>query len=324
VAWPWALALALQARMGWPLPGTDAAWHPRRVLRLLVALALELALVRRAPLGLRIWRARRCRPPAERDLPFGSQGLSVDLVRAPLAEAAPVVLFVYGGAWGQGSRTLYTLLAERVAALGALVVVPDYTLWPRGDAARMVADLDEAMDWVAAHAAAHGGDPRRVVLMGHSAGAHLLLLWLLRHPARAAAVQAFVGLAGPYDIGVHFRHEQQRGVESLSPMHRVMGHTQAAFEACSPAWLVAQPEVQVPALPYLLLHGEADGTVPCASTLQLGAALAGRGAHVTTQTLPGVGHSQLVVDWMQPGPATDALEAVLRRALARPGPADPR
>ncbi len=69
----------------------------------------------------------------------------------------PVVLFVYGGAWGSGTKTMYGLLANTLAEAGCVVVVPDYTLHPHGCVEEMVRDLEAALRWTVAHAPRYGG-----------------------------------------------------------------------------------------------------------------------------------------------------------------------
>lgn len=159
----------------------------------------------------------------------------------------PVVVFVHGGAWSQGSRQLFALMGRRLRdQLGAVVVVPGYRTWPRGDVAAQARDVGAALRWVREHAETWGGDPRRVVLVGHSSGAHLCATHLLtrgssgettsgasrssrsssrssRGDVCAGTVRAFVGLCGVYDVGAHYAHEQRRGVHEVSAMKAAAG-----------------------------------------------------------------------------------------------------
>lgn len=121
----------------------------------------------------------------------------------------PVVIFFYGGRWRSGSRRQYRLLARVLAAPGRVVVLPDYRLYPEVRFPTFVQDAQAALAWAGAHASEYGGDPRRVFLIGHSAGAHLASLAALggvtaSEPANGerhqVAVAGVVGLAGPYDL----------------------------------------------------------------------------------------------------------------------------
>jgi acetyl esterase/lipase len=113
----------------------------------------------------------------------------------------PVIVFFYGGSWQSGDRTGYGFAGRALAAQGFLVAIPDYRLVPEVHYPDFLVDSAAAVKWVRANAARFGGDPDRIVLAGHSAGAYnaaMLSLdprWL--GPDRAA-VRGFAGIAGPY------------------------------------------------------------------------------------------------------------------------------
>ena len=140
--------------------------------------------------------------PAER------QRLDIYRPRGATAAPLPVVVFFYGGSWRSGSRRHYRLLAHILAGPGRVVVVPDYRLYPEVRFPAFIQDAQAVLAWVAEHIDAHGGDPRRIVPIGHSAGAHLASLAALGGiPASESAdalpqvpIAGVVGLAGPYDL----------------------------------------------------------------------------------------------------------------------------
>ncbi|MDP8912885.1 MAG: alpha/beta hydrolase, partial [Pseudomonadota bacterium] len=119
--------------------------------------------------------------------------------RSPL----PVILFLYGGSWQSGMREGYGFAGRALAARGFLVAVPDYRLVPEVRFPAFLEDNAGALRWMRANAVRLGGDPERIVLVGHSAGAYnaaMLALdprWLGED---RRAVRGFVGLAGPYDF----------------------------------------------------------------------------------------------------------------------------
>lgn len=143
-----------------------------------------------------------------RDIAYGSGPRRMLDVYGPTdAQRAPVVVFFYGGSWQTGSKADYAFVARALAQSGIVVVVPDYRVYPEVKFAGFMHDGAAAVAWAKANAARYGGDPDRLVLMGHSAGAHIAALltldrrWLGREgidPARALA--GTVGLAGPYDF----------------------------------------------------------------------------------------------------------------------------
>lgn len=115
----------------------------------------------------------------------------------------PVVIFFYGGSWNSGTRSGYAFVGRALAAQGFVTVIPDYRLVPAIRYPGFVEDGAAAVRWTREHIAGFGGDPARLVLMGHSAGAYIAAMlavddrWLGRD---RQAVRGLVGLAGPYDF----------------------------------------------------------------------------------------------------------------------------
>lgn len=92
----------------------------------------------------------------------------------------PVLLYIHGGAWQVGSRKDVDAKPAFFRDLGFLFVSADYRLGPFNKPDRQAADVAAAYRWVRKNIMAHGGDPRRIVVMGHSAGSHLVALTALR------------------------------------------------------------------------------------------------------------------------------------------------
>lgn len=141
-----------------------------------------------------------------RDVPFGPAERHRLDIYAPKARSGPlpVVFFIYGGSWSDGSRTNYDFVGRAIAALGYVTVIADYRLLPEVEYPGFLEDCATALTWVAGSIAAHGGDPGRIALMGHSAGAYNALMLGLRAglvaPEVAARIRCMVGLSGPYDF----------------------------------------------------------------------------------------------------------------------------
>jgi acetyl esterase/lipase len=116
-------------------------------------------------------------------------------------EPMPVVIYIYGGAWNEGDRRDFAFVGRWLAALGYLVVVPDYRVLPEVEYPVFLEDCAAAVRWTLQHAAEFGGDAARLALMGHSAGAYNAVMLALE-PAYgvADAIDAVVGLSGPYNF----------------------------------------------------------------------------------------------------------------------------
>ena len=131
-------------------------------------------------------------------------------VYAPAAAAPagghPVVVFFYGGSWNRGERADYRFVGEALAARGVLTLVADYRLYPEVRYPDFLADCALALAWGLREAGRLGGNPQRVFVMGHSAGAYNAAMLALDARRLAPtgyqpqALAGWIGLAGPYDF----------------------------------------------------------------------------------------------------------------------------
>ena len=210
----------------------------------------------------------------------------LDLYRPTVpAPSKTVVVYLYGGAWTSGARGHYRFAGEAFASLGHLTVVPDYRLYPEARFPAFVEDAALALAWVRDSIAGHGGDPDRIVLVGHSAGAHIAALLALDRrylatagvPARSIA--GLVGLAGPYS----FDPTRYRSTRKIFA-------TAATADDARPVSF-AHPG----APPTLLLHGSDDGTVKPSNSAEMAAALTAAGVEVRYEVLPEVGHTGILL-----------------------------
>ncbi len=88
----------------------------------------------------------------------------------------PVVVFFHGGSWASGNKSLYPFIGRRLAKQGYVAVLANYRLAPAVQVPAMADDCARAVLWVQQHCAEFGGDPARIFVMGHSAGAGLAAL----------------------------------------------------------------------------------------------------------------------------------------------------
>jgi len=140
--------------------------------RCLVMAALAAMLPAGAPA------AGRPGQPIPRTLDYGPARL--DVYARDGARGDPVVFFIHGGAWRIGSRGGVNAKPGFLLANGFLFVSIDYRMLPGADVATQAGDVEKAYAYVRANIARFGGDPGRIVAMGHSAGCHLAALTGLR------------------------------------------------------------------------------------------------------------------------------------------------
>jgi acetyl esterase/lipase len=146
----------------------------------------------------------------ELDVPYapGGDAQKLDLYLPP-QKGFTTVVFTYGGGWHRGSRKSVTPVGKALQALGYGCALVSHRLGPQEKFPAQAEDVAAAFAWVKKNIEAQGGNPRRVVLMGHSSGAHLSLLlatdpkYLAPHKLSPADVAGVVGLSTPVDLEPH-------------------------------------------------------------------------------------------------------------------------
>ncbi len=209
---------------------------------------------------------------------------SLDIYRPHEGKALPIVIFLYGGSWREGDKSTYPFVAAPIARRGAVVLVPDYRLYPQVRFPAFLHDNAKAVAWAIAHATALGGDPRRVFIVSHSAGAYdaaMLALdprWLAAEGIDRKSLAGVVGLAGPYDFLpitdpdiVPIFAPVDDGPAS-QPINFVDGHNPPMF----------------------LLAGDADTVVKPRNTTALAARIRRAGGPVSARLYPGVSHIDII------------------------------
>lgn len=198
---------------------------------------------------------------------------------------APVVLFIYGGAWDSGRKAQYAFVGDALASAGLVTVIPDYRVYPQVRWPAFLQDNARAVRWAVDHAAAYGGDPHDLFLLGHSAGAYDAIMlgldprWLCAvglDPVRD--LRGVIGLAGPYDflpltsprLQTIFGPPQQR--PATQPINHVTG---------------GNP-------PLLLATDTTDRQVDPGNTVRLAARVRAAGGEVTVHGYAHLNHALLL------------------------------
>ncbi|MDS0295914.1 alpha/beta hydrolase [Halogeometricum luteum] len=229
--------------------------------------------------------------------------LAVDTYRREGVEGAPVVVFVYGGAWESGARGQFARWALDAAGRGPAsegfaAVEIEYRPSDEATFPAQIRDVRACLSWVRENAERFGGDPDRVAVVGHSAGAHLALLAALAPEGPFGGeydpeptVHAAVGISGPYDLRAD---SDEDGV-----VRRFLG---GSVEEIPERYAAASPvtHVAADAPPTFLLHGEADGTVPVESSEEMAAKLEEAGATTRLRTDAGADHVYLHSSYWYP------------------------
>lgn len=220
------------------------------------------------------------------DLKFGPDPKQILDLYAPRRPRGPLPLlvFVHGGGWDSGDRREYSFAGRALAALGFLVACADYRVFPEVVFPAFVEDLALAANWLIEHATDHGGDPDRLVLVGHSAGAYNAMMLALQPerfgaPGLKGKIKGLVGLSGPYDF---YPFDVKQSIDAFGTYPDPL--------STQPINLVT-PE----APPMLLAHGVKDTTVGDYHTVRLSAKLRANGVPVVERHYPKLMHAPVIL-----------------------------
>lgn len=242
-------------------------------------------------------------PTIHKDIAYSDRTAQRLDVYAPAeADNCPVLVYVYGGSWNGGRKTLYAPAAQRLLPEGAVIVIPDYTLYPAAGYPTQSQEIAAALAWTLDHIQDYGGDPGRVVVVAQSAGAHVAGLALLdpqflaAHGHHAGEMRGFFGISGVYDIETQLAHERSKG-RSGQYVIDVMGGRQN-IAAASPATFVGPNTLRTH-----LIHGDKDTTVPLRMSVEFYERLRAAGAETEFSLYPGGGHSGILFDALAQNPS---------------------
>ena len=265
----------------------------------------------------------------KRDIPYANPATPRQVldVHAPAgAWNLPVVLWIHGGGWQAGDKTDVQVKPTFFIEQGLVFVATNYRLLPHVEMDVLVRDVARAVGWVHRHIAGHGGDPRRIFLMGHSAGAQLAALLCTDERYLAAEGVPFTALAGcvpvdgdTFDLPPIIATAEMRAMLYGQPLptfgHRQkFGNDPRKHVDFSAVTHVAKGK-DIP--PFLILHvaGHPDTT---AQAQRLAAVLEGAGVSTKVHAGRETTHVKINADLGMPGdPATQDLAAFLDECLKR-------
>lgn len=259
------------------------------------------------------------------DVPYSADGgklTTLDVFYPKNRKNLPVVFWIHGGGWQGGDKTDVQIKPKWFTERGYVFVSVNYRLLPAVDMTTIIRDVARSARWVSDHIAEYGGDPKRLLVMGHSAGAQLAALisvderYLKAEGLSLAIIHGCVPVDGDtYDIPAIIETAETRrrvhGQPQAKYGHREkFGKDPAKHRDFSTVTHVAKDK-GIP--PFLVLH-VAEHPDTSAQAQRLGEALKTAGVPVTLFGARESTHNKLNADLGQPGdPATKALEAFLAK-----------
>jgi arylformamidase len=175
--------------------------------------------------------ARGAEVNVTRDIPYAAPALErqvLDVYAPAGAKGLPVVFWIHGGGWQAGDKSSVQLKPQVFVDRGFVFVSTNYRLLPNVEMGVIIRDIAKSIRWVHDHIAEHGGDPQRLLVMGHSAGAQLAALvctdgrYLKAEGLSLGIIRGCVPVDGDtYDVPAI--------IETAETRRRVHGQPQAKF-----------------------------------------------------------------------------------------------
>jgi len=221
---------------------------------------------------------------AKVDIPYGNMDRQrLDCFIAGVG--GPTLVYLHGGYWQRGDRSVYSFVSEHFVPHGVDVVVMGYTLCPDTTIPGITDEIRRGLSWLYRNGAAYGLDPHRINVAGHSAGGHLTAMMLATDWRRYAEdlpidlVKSGVSISGIYDLTPLLR-------TSINRLARI---DDRALEGCSPMFLSPASDA-----PVLAVVGGAETDAFHDQIRRFAARWSAEGAKVETYIEPGVDHFDVV------------------------------
>jgi acetyl esterase/lipase len=279
---------------------------PTRLFSHLLAVAGSSALSAGAPLfDLAIPKSGYS---VRRDLAYGDDPRArLDLyVPEGLTAPAPVILFFYGGSWQSGSKDIYRAFGQAFASAGNVAAVADYRLYPQVKYPAFIEDGAQALRFVHERIADYGGEPARLFLSGHSAGAYIAAMlacdptYLGDARFDPAWIRGVIGIAGPYD----FLPPHDPVLIDIFGGDRVMSTQPIKYARNRTA-------------PMLLAHGTSDTTVGAGNSRRMAKRLREAGNSVELIEYSGASHLGIILSLAHGFRGNTTLRDDMLRFIAR-------
>lgn len=200
------------------------------------------------------------------------------------------VVFLHGGTWQFGSKDEYAFVGHALARRGVTVAVANYQLYPSVRFPTFVEDVALALAWLQKHAREYHFNADNIILMGHSAGAHIACLVAMDHQylaklhVSAGTIKGVVGLSGVYK----FRPEASAFFTDL-----FQARAESGFTGVKPVEFLTKGGV-----PLYLLHGRKDQSVACRSAERMYKNAMLVGHPIQLKVYESYGHSGTLLDLM--------------------------
>lgn len=252
--------------------------------------------------------------------------LSLDIYTASkIGSHQPVMIYIHGGGWSAGDKKDVDHKPEFFVKAGFVFVSVNYRLSPQAEFPAHANDVAASVAWVYQHIAQYGGDPEKLSLMGHSAGAHLAVListdeqYLKAQGLGLNNIRAVISLdTAGYDLAVFA--DRCKGKKLPDPYGTAFGQVPADLQAASPVTYVKSGK----RIPPMVVVYSGDVGIGSSVTRALMAeefsqTLSKAGVTYRLEGAPEKNHGQINVDFGRPG---DTLSERVLASLKKLAPTE--
>jgi acetyl esterase/lipase len=241
----------------------------------------------------RLWTIGGTKPVAVETIDyqeFSGSLMSMDYYRADVSSGrTPCILLIHGGGWDKGSRKELQTASHRLARRGISVAAMDYRLAPQAIWPAQADDVRVAISVLKEQADGLSIDPKKIVLMGRSAGGQIAEA--VAASGTVPDLRGCIALYAPADMHYAFKYADQKDIlDSGKLLKQYLGGTpdeaKAAYDSASAYGLVSRKTV-----PMLLLHGANDELVWCKQSQRLAQRLTENGVKHVYLELPWATHA---------------------------------
>ena len=218
-----------------------------------------------------------------RDISYGENPRQKYDIYAPkhMVGNLPTIVFFYGGGWDWGSKDTFHWAGKALAALGYVVVLPNYRLVPEVTYPAFVEDCAMAVKHIKRNIEKYGGSSEQIALIGHSAGAYNAAM-LCFDPeflgVDLSAIKVFIGISGPYDF---YPFDARQSINAFAGAKNP--------RETQPINHVTHNNIKT-----LLLHSRSDETVYLRNSITLEAKLKSVGNDVKLNIYDGPSHEETI------------------------------
>jgi len=204
-----------------------------------------------------------------------------------------VIIFISGGGWILGYKCWSNIMIKKLINEGYICITPDYRNYPQCSISEILHDIRSGIEWISKNIKDYNANMEKLILLGHSAGAHLGAYYYLESILKdKKIIDNFVGISGPYNILEISDFFFKLGFPFLV-LDEIF---ESDYKKYSPYYLLKNKMNFKEENRLILIHGDSDKTVPLESSIKFSNKLKELGMNVKCEIVNGGGHTDCFIE----------------------------